>query len=154
MNNPRLLNRIDKAWEAFLDSMEGLSEEEMLKPGVSGDWSVRDIIAHVTSWEEEALKALPLILAEKRLPRYSDLYGGINAFNDLMTEKNRLLPLEEVIRKRDETHQRLRDYVGKTETDKGSIQTRFRRRLGFDSHRHYHEHTEAILAWRGKKWKT
>jgi hypothetical protein len=34
----------------------------MMEPGVTGAWSVRDTLAHVTSWEEEALKHLPLIL--------------------------------------------------------------------------------------------
>ena len=29
-----------------------------------GEWSVKDILAHVTTWEEEALKYLPLILTE------------------------------------------------------------------------------------------
>ena len=34
----------------------------MSEQGVTGSWSVKDIIAHVTTWEEEALKHLPLIL--------------------------------------------------------------------------------------------
>ena len=151
MYKTQLIHKIETAWQAFIASTEGLSEEVLLTPGVTGEWSVADIIAHVTVWEEEALKALPIILAGERLPRYSDLYGGIDAFNAQMTEKNSKLPLEEVIRRRDETHQRLLDYVEKTETEKGSTQTRFRRRLGFDSHRHYPEHTEAILKWREKK---
>jgi hypothetical protein len=35
-----------------------------------GEWSVKDILAHVTTWEEEALKYLPLILTGGRPPRY------------------------------------------------------------------------------------
>ena len=34
----------------------------MLEPGVTGAWSVKDILAHVTTWEGEALKHLPLVL--------------------------------------------------------------------------------------------
>ena len=33
----------------------------MMEPGVTGDWSVKDVLAHVTIWEAEALKYLPLI---------------------------------------------------------------------------------------------
>jgi hypothetical protein len=55
----QLLRRLDQAWIAFKDSYFGLSELEIMEPGVTKAWSVRDIIAHVTTWEEEALKHLP-----------------------------------------------------------------------------------------------
>ncbi|MFC2065396.1 DinB family protein [Chloroflexota bacterium] len=151
MKKEQLIHKIEKAWEAFQTSTEGLSEREMLTPGVIGEWSVCDIIAHVTVWEEEALKALPIILAGERLPRYSDLYGGIDAFNAQMTEKNRSLSLEEVLRRRDETHQRLLTYVRSAPQEHITTESRFRRRLRYDSYSHYPEHTEAILKWRGGK---
>jgi hypothetical protein len=62
----RLLKRLESAWASFQESYAGLSEAELLEPGVAGDWAVRDIIAHVTWWEEEALTHLPLILAGGR----------------------------------------------------------------------------------------
>ena len=45
---------------AFNESYAGLSDSQLMEPGVSGAWSVRDILTHVTTWEEEALKYLPL----------------------------------------------------------------------------------------------
>lgn len=89
MNKSELLQRLDKAWVAFRTSYLGLSEPQLSVPGVVGNWSVRDIIAHVTTWEEEALKHLPLIMKDGKPPRYSVTYGGINAFNRLMTGGNR-----------------------------------------------------------------
>ena len=71
MRQRGLLQRLDEAWAAFRESYAGLSDAELLEPGVTGAWSVRDIIAHVTTWEEEALKHLPLVLMGKRPPRYS-----------------------------------------------------------------------------------
>ena len=56
VDKQQLLRRLDKAWVAFKDSYAGLSESDILEPGVTKAWSVRDIIAHVTTWEEEALK--------------------------------------------------------------------------------------------------
>ena len=85
----------------------GLSDAEMMEPGVTGAWSVRDIVAHVATWEEEAVKALPLILAGRRPPRYSVTYGGIDAFNALKTEEKRGLSLAEVLEERDAAHGRL-----------------------------------------------
>jgi hypothetical protein len=62
------LRRLDKAWVAFKDSYAGLSESDVLEPGVTKAWSVRDIIAHVTTRDEEALKHLPAILEGRRPP--------------------------------------------------------------------------------------
>jgi len=47
------------AWTAFQASYAGLSDAQLMEPGVTGDWSVRDILAHVTTWEEEALTSTP-----------------------------------------------------------------------------------------------
>ena len=55
MNRHQLLNRLDTAWVAFQSSYADLSNTQLTEPGVVGDWSVQDIIAHVTWWEEEAL---------------------------------------------------------------------------------------------------
>ena len=111
MDRRRLLQRVDKAWLGFKESFAGLSDSQILEAGVQGRWSVRDILAHVTTWEEEALTHLPLILEGGRPPRYSTTYGGIDAFNALMTARKRDLSLPQVRRQLDEVHGRLIDYV-------------------------------------------
>jgi hypothetical protein len=63
---------------AFRESYAGLSQAVLLAAGVTKAWSVKDIIAHVTTWEEEALKHLPAILEGRKPPRYSVVYGGID----------------------------------------------------------------------------
>lgn len=120
----------------------------MTEPGVTGDWSVKDILAHVTTWEEEALKYLPLILQGGRPPRYSVKYGGIDAFNAQMTERKRGLPLSEVLRQLEETHQRLIDYVKSAPEEEFTRETRFRHRLRLDTYSHYPLHTRMIREWR------
>src|SRR5512144_2221590 len=107
MKRERVLQRLAAEWDSLLDSYAGLSEAELLEPGVTAAWSVRDIIAHVTWWEEEALTHLPLIVAGGRPPRYSVTYGGIDAFNARMTEQRKALSLAEVLRLRDHVHARL-----------------------------------------------
>jgi len=39
-------------YDCLLDSVGGLAEEELNEPGVVGDWSARDTLAHVLAWEE------------------------------------------------------------------------------------------------------
>jgi hypothetical protein len=151
MNRLQLLKRIDRAWQELKESYIGLSDSELLEPRVTGNWSVRDIIAHVTWWEEEALKHLPLILAGGKPPRYSVTYGGIDAFNAQMTEKKRNLSIDEVLRQRDETHHRLIDFIQTVPEDQIARETRFRRRLRLDTYSHYPKHAEAIRKWREQR---
>jgi len=148
LDRSQLLKRLDRAWEALKASYNGLSDSELLEPGVTGTWSVRDIIAHVTCWEEEALTHLPLILAGGRPPRYSVTYGGIDAFNAQKTEQKRNLSLSEVLQQRDETHRRLIDFIQSVPEDQIARETRFRRRLRLDTYSHYPKHAEAIRKWR------
>jgi hypothetical protein len=144
----QLLKRLDTAWEAFKASYAGLSDSQLLEPGVTGAWSVRDILAHVTTWEEEALKYLPLILEGGKPPRYSVSYGGIDAFNARMTEQKSGLSLAEVLAQLDDKHHRLVGLIQSVPEDQFTRETRFRRRLRLDTYHHYPQHAEAIRKWR------
>jgi uncharacterized protein (TIGR03083 family) len=146
----KLLKRLDGAWAAFEESYAGLSDAQLTEPGVTGDWSVKDILAHVTTWEEEALKHLPLIIAGGRPPKYAT-YGGIDAFNDRMTEQKRALSLSDVRRQLDEVHGRLIDFIQSAPGDQFGRETRARRRLRLDTYSHYPIHAGAIREWRQQR---
>ena len=148
MNRQQLLKQLDKAWATFRASYAGLSDAQLTERGVTGNWSVKDIIAHVTWWEEEALKHLPLVVNGDRPPRYSVTYGGIDAFNSRMTEEKRDLLLADVLRQQDETHRRLVDYIQGAPEEQITRETRFRRRLRLDTYGHYPKHAKAIREWR------
>jgi hypothetical protein len=148
MDRQQLLRQLDKAWIAFRESYAGLPEARLLEPGVTGTWSVRDILAHVTTWEEEALKNLPLILKGGKPVTYSVKYGGIDAFNAQMTEQKSHLSLSDVLRQLDETHRRLIDFIQRAPEDQFLTETRFRHRLRLDTYSHYPKHAEAIRKWR------
>jgi hypothetical protein len=143
----RLLERLDAAWTALSDSYAGLADAQLVEPGVVDDWSVKDIVAHVTTWEREALEHLPLIIAGGTPPRYA-AQGGIDAFNARATEDGRRLSLAAVLRRRDQTHARLVDFIRSQPEGTFGGRTRARRRLRLDTYGHYPEHTAAIRAWR------
>jgi hypothetical protein len=120
-------------------------------PGVTQAWSVRDIIAHVTTWEEEALVHLPALLEGRRPPRYSTTYGGIDAFNALMTAKKKDLLLAEVFRQQATVHRRLVQLIERAPEDQFTSDTRVRRRIRLDSYGHYPKHARAIRKWRAHR---
>ena len=153
MNRQQLTLRLEKAWRHFEESYSGLSDSQMMKTGVTGAWSVRDILAHVTTWEEEALKHLPTILKGEKPPRYSATHGGINAFNAHRTEQKRKLTLAEVRQQLADTHRRLIEFVASVPEEQFQSDTPFRRRLRLDTYSHYPKHTEAIRRWRRQHLK-
>jgi hypothetical protein len=144
----RLLKQLDRAWIAFRESYAGLPPSVLLVPGVTKAWSVKDIIAHVTTWEEEALKHLPAILEGRRPPRYSVVYGGIDAFNALMTAKKADLSLAHVLERQEHVHERVVEVVGRAPDGALAPEARFRRRLRLDTYGHYPKHAAAIQQWR------
>ena len=149
MDRQQLLSKLDTAWTALRESYAGLPDAQMTQAGVTGDWSVKDILAHVTTWAEEALKYLPLIVQGGRPPLYKT-FGGIDAFNEQMTEQKRGLSLAEVLRQGDETHRRIVDYLQSVPEEQFTRETRFRHRLRFDTYRHYSQHAQMIREWRAR----
>ena len=147
MTREQLLARLEKAWTALKDSYAGLSDAQLTTPGVAGEWSVRDVLAHVTTWDEEALKYLPVIIKGGRPPRYASV-GGLDAFNARTMAAKRALSLAEVLRQFDETHQRLVAYLRTVPEEQFTTETRFRHRLRLDTYSHYPLHAQMIRDWR------
>jgi len=143
----RLLARLDGAWQALHLSYAGLSDAQLVETGVVGDWSIKDLLAHITTWEGEALKYLPVILEGKRPPRYA-AQGGIDVFNARMTNEKHGLPLAAVRGQMEETHHRVLDLLQAVPEEHLIGETPFRRRLRWDTYHHYAEHAAAIRAWR------
>jgi len=43
---------------AFLQAIEGLAAEGLLEPGAAGEWSVRDVMQHLSIWEAETIQLI------------------------------------------------------------------------------------------------
>jgi hypothetical protein len=143
VNREQLISRIERHWGDFNAAFGGLSDAELTHPGVVERWSVKDLMAHVATWEGEALKALPVIMQGRRPPRY----GGVDNFNARQNDANSRLSLDEARELLQQSHERLLDFLGGIPQSWYETETRFRHRLRLDTWGHYPEHTQAILAW-------
>ncbi len=147
MDRKDLLKRLEKEWLAFNESYAGLSDAALEEPGVVGDWSVKDLLGHITTWEEEALKALPRIMEGLKPPRYN----GIDRFNAEQSHRKRELTLAEVRKQLVDTHQRLLAFLKVVPESYIARETRFRHRLRLDTYSHYKLHATSILTWRQQR---
>lgn len=58
MNKNEIMTNLVDQREQFLDVIEGLTEEELSSLEVAGQWSIKDILAHISHWEAELVKLL------------------------------------------------------------------------------------------------
>ena len=87
--------------------LDQLSEEEITLSATigGGDWSAKDLVGHIASWEEIALETLGQWRARER-PTIEDVFGQ-EAVDRLNAEKHRRkaeMPLDEVRRSAGNAH--------------------------------------------------
>jgi len=58
MQKSEMLNELAAARADLLSALDGLTSDQMMRPGVVGFWSVKDILAHLVAWESEVVTAL------------------------------------------------------------------------------------------------
>jgi uncharacterized damage-inducible protein DinB len=58
MKRTELLTQLIRTRGEMQAILDDLSETHLLQPGASGDWSVRDLLAHITAWEVDMLTNL------------------------------------------------------------------------------------------------
>jgi hypothetical protein len=57
MNKLELITALENGREAFLELFASLDDEEMLLEDPKTDWSLKDLLAHLTRWEAEVVSS-------------------------------------------------------------------------------------------------
>jgi hypothetical protein len=68
MSKSQLLSEIQNeqaAWEALLSAID---EADMTEPGVAGEWSIKDIVVHLTGWRRRTVGRLQAALHHQPEP--------------------------------------------------------------------------------------
>ena len=99
----QLLETIQRAREEWNALLEPIDQPNMTLPGVAGDWSLKDIIAHIT-WHERQM--VGLIKAHALVG--SDLWNlPTDERNAVIYDEVKDLPLEQVLKESDEVYAQL-----------------------------------------------
>ena len=72
MDKQEMLGKLAREWDALLEIVCRVPEGTMDAPGVGGSWSVKDVLGHITVWEEETIKAGDAGRKGLDLPSYGD----------------------------------------------------------------------------------
>ncbi len=87
-----------------LQAIDGLSDSDSEKPGACGVWSIKDIIAHLASYEHMMLDVLSSIVGSGSTPYLSKFTDPNTNFNDSEVAARKGISFKEVIGEFQDTH--------------------------------------------------
>jgi hypothetical protein len=140
-------------WEALVAEA---GEARLTEPGVEGDWSLKDIIAHITYFETWATNCLMAIRRGEPLPQSEYKGLSVDEENALIYERQRSLPLADVLRGSQISFQRsIASVQGLHDADLYDLElTRaygvewtIHDLLAGDTYEHYNVHSASVRAW-------
>ena len=138
-----ILAHVIAARVALTSSIYGLSQDELATKGAVGDWSVKDVMAHVGRWEEVCFVELQKHL---RGERSTEDYRDALPYNDRWEAELQALPLQQAIELFETAHYRVFGLLSslKPEQWDGYVRAWVRGSIWH----HFEEHCEQIRAWR------
>ena len=87
-----------------LQTIEGFPEAAWEKPGACGVWSVKDILAHLASYEEVLVDIMSAFVGRHGTP-YLDKFTGLGGqFNDSEVERRRGRSVKEILDEFNDAH--------------------------------------------------
>jgi len=95
MTKEEALARLTASRQALHQAIQGLSDQEMTQVQVEGEWTVKDVIGHVSSWEETLLG--PLGRYADGQPFEVQVIEDYLAWNDEQAARKRNVPLREIL---------------------------------------------------------
>jgi hypothetical protein len=161
MNKEAILKELETSQEDFLDAIEGLSEERLQQPGVVGEWSIKDLLVHLTRWEAELVKLLWQAKQGKSPSTAHFSNVAVDEMNERWFQESRPRSLEVALEDfhgvRNQTIRRVEDFNDKELTDPKRYpwlkDTPLWQWIAGDTFEHEAEHTDQIRTWRQREQK-
>ena len=108
-NKQQLIDEAQKEYETLRKQVDGFTLAEMVRPGVIGEWSVKDILAHLLEWQrmfsgwyEAGLRG-----EKPATPAKGYKWSELPALNQDIYERYRDARLEDVRKQLDASHKRM-----------------------------------------------
>jgi hypothetical protein len=151
-----LLCLIKNEWENLESLMAGLSEVQLMEPGVEVDWSIKDILAHISAWELMAQDTIhAAITGEPIKLSIPEGENWVDILNADVYETNKDVPLRDVQSEYYESHRSFLDLIDSMEDDylpqklpfEWAGDLTYQVLISSNTHIHYAEHAESIRKW-------
>jgi hypothetical protein len=151
-------------WEAVIAEAD---EAQSVQPGVEGEWSLKDIIAHVTAYERGLVEWLEAASRGEAVLLPDLDHPDVDYRNAVIFARNRHLSLQEVMSESRQVFQHLLKLVdGRSNEELAEpwrtewfVRPRWRTSralwecIADDSYRHYRQHIPGIRTWLDEQGK-
>jgi uncharacterized damage-inducible protein DinB len=152
----QLIDQLVEEHERLKTVLSGLSLSQWNEPGVSGTWSVKDVLAHIIADEQNILQALEFALRGEPLSRE---YRDLDAFNQRVIEDYRSVPVGDIQNMWDQSYEKVISAVYQLKEDDFSPASSITRAIGASikdtvgdkTYEHYAEHRAQIENWLASK---
>jgi hypothetical protein len=155
----RILDEMRAKYTALEEILTPLDETQMTTAGVNGNWSIKDILAHITSWHHRLLAWLHAAMRNEK-PAISgpDSDKEMDRLNEQFYEENKSLSLDDVLADFRTTYLQILDKVQMLDNEDLTNPHRFAWTKGNplwylvagDTYEHYLEHSQPIKDWLAK----
>lgn len=89
MKKSDIQDKLDENRERLLVALEPLPDEALEEPGAMDDWSVTDILAHLTAWESELVTGLMRIKQGKTPTKMIAAFEDVDGYNARRYKENK-----------------------------------------------------------------
>ena len=158
----RLSRDIRNEHQRLEEAFSGLTEEDLVYRETPGAWSIKDILSHITAWEQllmgwyqTGLRGVKQDMPEWKKP------GVLDSINQEIYERNLNRELSDVLTEFQTSYQQILAMVEAVQDDTMSVPGKFDWTGGAtlaqyimgNTNGHYAEHLQAITAIRKKRGK-
>jgi hypothetical protein len=156
MTKDEIITALDDTRRDFLSAISGLTDEQLQETGVNGDWTVKDLMYHISRWEAETVTALFQTASGQTPTTVHFTQQHFDQTNATWYAQGKSRSLQDIRQDfegvRRQTKRRLEDF---SDEELNNPQRASWQRdhplwewIGSDSFQHEPEHTAQILAWR------
>ena len=156
MDKATLLDKIRTRQAEFEALLATLNEDQLNTPGVSGDWSIKDILAHLVAWQKRTLAYLDAV-ARQGEPGVESISSDaeMDELNARFYVGNKSRPLADVMTDFKNTYARVVAAVEALSEDDLFEPNRFAwlrgdpiwEQVAGNTYEHIDEHIGSIQAW-------
>ena len=149
-----LLTNIRTERQLLEECLAGLAEHQIIQPGVVGDWSVKDILAHFVAWEQRMIGWVGEYLGDGT-PDVPQNWDDIHQLNAQSYQESRDRPLAGIFAEFQASYRQALSLAENTSEADLIDPNRFPSRGGqplwimvaANTWWHYREHRQEIEAW-------
>jgi hypothetical protein len=152
MDLNQLLTRVRESHDAWTQLVSGVDRDRMAEPGVAGDWSLKDVVCHI-SWFEEQM----VMLLESHALVGSDWWQlPSDERNALIYEEHKALSLDGALQRAESSHYRMTKALSSLPDDFLKDAANFEgmpadwlpwQIVAQNTYEHYDDHAASVRRW-------